>query len=299
MMPRVSGFTIVRNATVLDFPLEASIRSVLPLVDEFVVVVGESDDDTRDRVTALADDRIRIVDSVWDFGNRYRVLAVETDRAIAECTGDWGCYIQADEVLHHDTLPILARDIARYDDDPRVEGLVVKYRHFYGTPEVMARARRWYRQEVRVVRLPPAVDVHSHEDAQGFRVGPEKRKLRVALTDAWMHHYGWARPDPALIAKASQHPKLYHDPEGASSQAGSAAPQSYLLPWEPGLRPYHGSHPKAALGWISTRSPDPVERILPRRLAWRHLRDYFSIAWENLTGRLPFEYRNFQVVARD
>jgi len=28
----ISGFTIVRNATQLDFPLEASLRSVLPVV---------------------------------------------------------------------------------------------------------------------------------------------------------------------------------------------------------------------------------------------------------------------------
>ena len=33
----ISGFTFIRNGVELGFPFEASIRSLLPLVDEFVV----------------------------------------------------------------------------------------------------------------------------------------------------------------------------------------------------------------------------------------------------------------------
>ncbi len=292
-MPTVSGFTIVRNATVLDFPVEASIRSVLPLVDQFVVVVGESEDDTLERIRSIGDERIRIVESSWDFTNRYRVLAVETDKAIAACTGDWGIYVQSDEVLHHQSRPVLSTAIERWHGNPDVEGLVVRYRHFYGTPELQATARSWYRREVRVIRLPPALPVHSHEDAQGFRVGDGNRKLRVALTEAWMHHYGWARPDPALIAKARQHPQLY-DVAQAPTEAESTR---YLLPWQPGLIGFRGSHPEEVRDWVAARQADPGARILPRRLRPRHLKDYISLAWERLTGRLPFEYRNFEVVA--
>ena len=64
-VPAVSGFTIVKNATLLDFPLEASIGSLLPGVDELVVNVGASDDDTLARVRAMADDRIRIIESTY------------------------------------------------------------------------------------------------------------------------------------------------------------------------------------------------------------------------------------------
>ncbi|MEO5800564.1 MAG: glycosyltransferase, partial [Gemmatimonadales bacterium] len=59
----ISGFTMVRNATILDFPLEASIRSLLPVVSEVVVNIGASEDDTRDRVVAIGDPRIRILDT--------------------------------------------------------------------------------------------------------------------------------------------------------------------------------------------------------------------------------------------
>ena len=86
----ISGCTIVRNATNLDFPLEASIRSLLPVVSELVVNVGASDDDTRDRVTAIGDPRIRILDTRWDFSRGPAMLADETQRAMSACRHSWG-----------------------------------------------------------------------------------------------------------------------------------------------------------------------------------------------------------------
>jgi hypothetical protein len=58
---KVSGFTIVRNALKLDFPVEASIRSILPLCDEVVVNVGRSVDETLELVGSIGDPRIRIL----------------------------------------------------------------------------------------------------------------------------------------------------------------------------------------------------------------------------------------------
>ncbi len=49
----------------MDYPFLQSIQSVLPVVDEFVVVVGDSTDGTRDAILKLSP-KIRIVDTVWD-----------------------------------------------------------------------------------------------------------------------------------------------------------------------------------------------------------------------------------------
>ncbi len=165
--PSLAGFTIVRNATILDFPLEPSLRSLLPVVDELVVNVGASDDDTRRRVEAIADPRIRIIDSVWDRSLGPAMLARETDRALAACRGDWSIYIQADEVLAPGSAVRLRDTIARCHADRRVEGVVVDYLHFYGGFDTVAQSRKWYRREVRAVRL--GVGAHSYRDAQGFR----------------------------------------------------------------------------------------------------------------------------------
>ena len=121
-------------------------------------------------------------------------LGRETMRAMRACRHPWGLYIQADEVLHESGATILRDTVQQVDADPRVEGLLVRYLHFYGDLGTLATHRRWYRQEVRCVRLDPALDIHPFQDAQGFRVGPENRKIRARPTGAVMYHYGWARP---------------------------------------------------------------------------------------------------------
>jgi hypothetical protein len=179
---KLSGFTIVRNAIKLDFPLEASIRSLLPICDEVVVNVGRSDDETLALVQSIGNPRIRILETEWDMTIKNKVLGNETLRAMRACRHPWGIYIQADEVLHESGAERLARAVEEHDRDGRVEGLLVKYLHFYGDLDTIALNRRWYRREVRAVRLDPALDIRPYQGAQGFRVGPHHRKIRARLT---------------------------------------------------------------------------------------------------------------------
>jgi hypothetical protein len=51
---KVSGFTFLRNGRRPGCPFVASIRSILPLVDEFVIAPGPCDDDTEKCSTTLA-----------------------------------------------------------------------------------------------------------------------------------------------------------------------------------------------------------------------------------------------------
>lgn len=39
---KISGFTFIKNAVAYDFPVVESVRSVLPVVDEFIIVAGDS-----------------------------------------------------------------------------------------------------------------------------------------------------------------------------------------------------------------------------------------------------------------
>ena len=287
-MPGISGFTIVRNAIKLDFPVEASIRSILPICDEVVVNVGKSEDETLELVRAIADPRIRIIETEWDMSRRNTVLGIETLRAMRACTGRWGVYIQADEVLHDTGLPALADAIRETDADPRVEGLLVRYVHFYGGFDSVATNRRWYRREVRAVRLDPALDIRPYQGAQGFRVGPEHRRIRARLTSAPMFHYGWARPAQALREKRELGKTMY-----PWRNASESLP---LLEWIPGIRRFTGTHPTAARDWIEARRHDPQRTIAPRRFQWQFLRFYVSDAIERLTGRRVFEFRNYRLV---
>ena len=73
----ISGFSFIRNGVSLGFPFIESIRSLLPLVDELVIAVGRSDDDTLARIQALGEPKIRIIETVWNehMGDRGFVYA--------------------------------------------------------------------------------------------------------------------------------------------------------------------------------------------------------------------------------
>ena len=287
-MVKVSGFTIVRNAIKLDFPVEASIRSILPICDEVVVNVGRSEDETLDLVRSIGDPKIRIVQTEWDMTQRNTVLGLETRRAMRECTHPWGVYIQADEVLHERGAEELAAAIQSSDGDRRIEGLLVRYLHFYGGFETVATHRRWYRREVRAVRLAPDLDIRPYQGAQGFRVGPNHRKIRARLTGAEMFHYGWARPAQALREKRELGRAMY-----PWRDADASLP---LLTWIPGLKQFKDTHPEVARRWIEARHFDPERVIGPRRLRWGFIRYYISGIIERVTNVRVFEFRNYKIV---
>src|SRR5204863_3104290 len=129
-----------------------------------------------------------------------RVLAVETDKAFQEVSSDsdWAFYIQADEILHEKYLENVIMNMKKYKDDPKVEGLLFNYLHFYGSYDYIGESFRWYRREVRVIRNTK--DIFSYRDAQGFRKKPNE-KLRVKHVDASVHNYGWVKEPKAMQGK--------------------------------------------------------------------------------------------------
>ena len=210
---------------------------------------------------------------------------LETQRALAAATGDWAIYIQADEVLHEDGVAPLRQALAAADPDRNVEGLLVDFLHFYGNTDRIGRGRAWYRREVRAIRL--GADVRSHADAQGFRVGPERRKIRARRSGATWYHYGWARSVPVLGAKREAD-QVLHD--GGKERGGQLGGQ---LPWDVGLAPFRGRHPAVMAGWIAARRQAMAETFAARRWDGRRLALLASLGIEQLTGWRPFEYRNY------
>ena len=57
---KVSAFTFIKNGQILGYPFLESIQSILPIVDEFVVNVGESEDDTLALIKSIKSRKIRI-----------------------------------------------------------------------------------------------------------------------------------------------------------------------------------------------------------------------------------------------
>ena len=152
----ISGFTFVRNAEKFYYPVKASISSALPIVDEFIVALGDSEpgDTTDEIVTGIKDNKLNIFTRTWDpelFLNS-RIFAHETQFALEQCKGQWCLYLQADEVLHEDDLHIITEACKKYADDPEVDGLLLDYVQFWGDYRHVMETHGIARNDIRVVR---------------------------------------------------------------------------------------------------------------------------------------------------
>ena len=209
---KVTGFTIIRNAIKYDYPVVEAIMSILPICDEFIVAVGNNEDDTMQLIKSIKSPKIRIIESVWDDALREggHVLAIETNKAFDAISADtdWCFYIQSDECVHEKYLASIKKAMQKYKDYKKVDGLLLNYTHFYGSYNYVGNSRRWYRKEIRIVKNNKAI--RSYKDAQGFRK-VDNSKLNVKLIPAEIYHYGWVKPPKAQQAKQENFHKMWHD----------------------------------------------------------------------------------------
>ncbi len=289
---RVCGFTFVRNAIKLDYPITEAIASILPLCDEFIVAVGKSEDATLALVKSIQSEKIRIIETTWDDSQREggRALALETDKAFAAISSnaDWCFYVQADEVLHEQYYPVVSDAMNRYKDDLKVEGLLFNYKHFYGSYDYIGNSWNWYRREIRIIRNNK--NIFSYRDAQGFRKNPNE-KLKVKLIEAFMYHYGWVRDPRAMQHKQRAFGQLYHDDKWIQENLASAGEFDYSR--IDSLERFQGTHPIVMqerielLNWgfdhdLSKNKLAPREKL--KRLA------------SHLLGRRIGEYQNYKMI---
>jgi len=291
---KVTGFTFIRNAVKNDYPVIEAITSILPLCDEFVVAHGDSSDDTLNLIKSIPSDKIRIIQTVWNSGVREggRVFADETDKAFAAISEDtdWAFYIQGDECIHEKYHDLIYSEMKRCLNDSSVEGLLFKYKHFYGSYDYFGDSRKWYRREVRVVRNNKAV--HSYRDAQGFRW--KGRKLRVKLIDAFVYHYGWVKPPHGLVKKLVNF-NLYYDKKAIDRPVLETEEFDYGNAER--LVRFSETHPKVMQPRIDTVnwtfSFDPTKIKSTQSLRRRVLQKIYE-----LTGIRIGEYRNYRIVKR-
>lgn len=288
---KIAGFTIIRNALKYDYPVVEAITSVLPLCDAFYVGVGNSDDATRQLIASIASDKIRVIDTVWDDTLREGglVLSAETNKVFDAIPPefDWCFYIQSDECVHEEDLPVIREAMARYAKDQSVDGLLFEYKHFYGHYDYIGVGRRWYKHEIRVIKNNK--QIRSYKDAQGFRTRDNK-KLKVKSTGAFIYHYGWVKSPKAQQAKQNDFHKMWHDDNWVEKNIPAVEEFDYnnidLLD------KYKGTHPKVFseriqnARWTFHYDPAKVKTNLKYR---------FLFWVEKLTGWRVGENRNYQL----
>lgn len=289
MSVSISGFTFIRNGVELAFPFEASIRSLLPLVDEFVVAVGKGSDDTLARVRGIGNPKIRIIETLWNERMADRGFVYAQQKMIAQysCTGDWAFYLEGDEVVHEGELSAIRASVERHHTNPAVEALVFDYHHFYGSPDWISISPGWYRRECRLIRNT----IRSYApDGQYWLVTTEHKKGRNphgALAGAHIYHYGWIRRNEEMQKKADQVSKYWATP---------ALKVQYNQFDRRALAPFTGSHPLAVRQWLAEEAEqvlniDPNYKSTPKENKYHLMRQI-----ETLTG-LDFSRKHFKLVA--
>jgi hypothetical protein len=313
----ISGFTMVRNATKLYYPIKQAITSILPLVDEFVVALGDCDpdDNTLEEIRSIGSGKIRIIHTAWDLEKYPRGMehAHQTDIAKAACTGDWLFYVQSDEVVHEKDLPKIRSRCEELLHEPEVEGILFKYRHFWGDYDHHITSHAWYANEIRIVRNDK--DIHSWESAQSFRRIPgfdgihyrEKKgthKLKVARVDAYIYHYGWVRP-PLYMQRKRKAFATIHSGREAAEAYFRREKDEFDFGNLSQLSVYQYSHPAVMQERIRLFNwADQLERQRHTQSMVRHKHERFKyrlltfIEQNFMGGRQIMSFKNYHLISR-
>ena len=241
---KISGFTMVRNAGKYYFPIKQSILSILPIVDEFVVALGNNDpdDNTRKEIESINSDKIRIIDRIWlekDFVDG-KVFANETTFAMSQCNGDWCIYLQADELIHEKDHELIKKVCKEQLSNKNIDGFLFNYHHFFGDYEHYLPFHGWYKNEIRIVKNN--IGIYSYKDAQSFRKG-DNQKLNVLAIEPYIYHYGWVRPPHLMQSKKKEQDSIHHRKEIVDEEYKSK-PNSFNYGALGKIPIFKASHPK-------------------------------------------------------
>lgn len=294
----ISGFSYVRNGLRMGYPFLEAIQSVLPLCKEFIMVVGDSDDGTREAVEALGDARIKIVDTVWDMSRRNggQVFADQVNAAMPLLSCPWALHVQADEVIHEADLPALMHEITQAHQDEGVDGLLMPFMHFWGSYKYIRATRRMHAAEVRAFKNKP--HIYSYGDSQGFRQysslaayeqGEKGQKLRVRKSAARIFHYNNVR------STQNQYQKIFEFNKMHSNVFSDSLAQYETFDYNQvdRLTRFEGAHPAVMQPRIQHFQDQFVYD--PSKAYWQKY-DRWLQPLEDFLGYRIGEYRNYKLL---
>jgi len=240
---KVSAFTFIRNGQILGYPFLQSIQSILPIVDEFIINVGKSEDNTLELISSISSPKIRIHESQWNDAMQDRGYVYGQQKMIAQfnCSGDWAFYIEGDEVYHEDDLEKIQKSMELHLNDSRVEALVFDFKHFYGNANTILDSPGWYRAEARIIKN----SIRSYAPDGLFWLVLESNKKgrypRAKHTGASCYHYGWVRSEEQMNLKSAKVQKYW---------GGEPVKIDYTQMDQSIIKEFQGVHPKIVENWL-------------------------------------------------
>ncbi len=298
-MTKISGFTFVRNGFDFGYPFIPSIKSILPIVDELIVVVGDSVDGTREAIEKLSNPKIKIIDSVWDEEMRAsgKIFAQQSNLGLANTSGDWCFHLQVDEVLHESAKDKILEAIAVGEQNEKIDGLLLPFYHFWGDFQHIRNTRGTHRREVRLFKSNR--NIYSYKDSQGFRKykspedyrqGAEGEKLNVILVPTQIYHYSYTRHPRLMKKKANYFHRFWHNDEWLKKNTDT---MEFDFNEVDILEDFKGKHPEVMKEVIKAKDWDFIYDPSKSNMVFKNRVLHFV---EKKTGKRFFEYQNYRLV---
>lgn len=284
---KVSGFTFLRNGQILGYPFVQSIKSILPIVDEFIIALGPCEDETEKMIQDIKDSKIKIIHTNWNENMKDRGYVYGQQKMIAQfnCSGDWAFYLEADEVVHENDLENITNSMKKYLNDKDVEALVFDYIHFYGNANSYIDSPGWYRREARIIKN----SIRSYAPDGLFWLVLDKNKIgrypKAALANAKIYHYGWVRSEEQMNLKSKKVQKYWN-------KKYTAIDYSNIDPTI--IKKFNGTHPKVIQEWLP--KSDGIFKANPNyKLSKKDKKHRILKKIENLFG-LELSKKHFKLV---
>ncbi|MDC0597141.1 glycosyltransferase [Candidatus Pseudothioglobus singularis] len=284
---KVSGFTFIKNGQILGYPFLQSIQSILPIVDEFVINVGESEDCTLALIQSIESNKIRIIQSKWNDSMQDRGYVYGQQKMISQfnCTGDWAFYVEGDEVYHEDDLDKIKASMQTYVNNPNIEALIFDFYHFYGNANSYLDSPGWYRSEARIIKN----SVRSYAPDGLFWLVLESNKKgrypRAKHTGVNCYHYGWVRSEDEMNLKSEKVQKYW---------GGKPVKIDYSQMDQSIIKQFSGTHPNVVQDWLP--EVEGVFQVNPKyTLTKKQKKHRLMIKLEKLFG-LELSKKHFKLV---
>ena len=240
---KVSGFTFIKNGVILGYPFVESIQSILPIVDEFVVNIGDSDDDTLELIRSIDSPKIRIIESKWNPNMKDKGYVYGQQKMISHfnCSGDWAFYIEGDEIYHENDLSQIKASMESHLEDSNIEALVLDFYHFYGNANTYLDSPGWYRSEARIIKT--SCRSYAPDGLFWLILDNNKKGRYPKAKHIGVHcfHYGWVRSQDQMNLKSMQVQRYW----GKVYQKVDYTQMDSKI-----FKRFNGTHPKIIQDWL-------------------------------------------------
>lgn len=255
----IGGSLFIRNAIQHDYCVEESILSLMPLCDDIVVLDCRSNDGTTERLEKMANrySKMRLFKNItWECATDYSRLRILANMAISFLKTDWHFMIQADEVLHESSIPVIKEITERFKHDSLT--FLMRRPHIFGNMD------HQISYAIPNERKPASDSVFRLGRLHHLAVGDAESLFATRYSTEYLEqmtlfHYGYARKNVCNLTKPIEMQAWFHGPGHSPDQRlldmkandGVFRPEAFFR-WDE-LSRLKMSHPAVAQKWVDDR----------------------------------------------